>query len=113
MVLCALVPLGVFFLCYRTFGLSFNIAATICVVTGIVSMIALLPLTGLIYLGIVKIGRVKLDNEATVHSTDNGCASLIFVVLFLMLFPVFEKARQNASKHRKANAIHPQAKPMK
>lgn len=114
MILCALVPIGIFFLCYRTAGFSFNVAATICVVCGTVSMVALLPLTGLIYFGIVKLSRGEFsDNDVTVHSTDSGCSSLIFVVLFLMFFPVFEKAREKAVKRQNPNAIHQQTKPMK
>lgn len=111
MVLCALVPLGVFFLCYHTFGFSFNAAAIVCVVTGIVSMVALLPLTAIIHGVFVR--RGKPSDGTFVHSTDAGCSTLIILVLFLIMFPVFEKAREKANKRHKANAIHQQAKQMR
>lgn len=47
MILCALAPLAVFFVffvffvCYRSFEFSVNVAAAICIVTDLVSMLGL------------------------------------------------------------------------
>ena len=93
-------PLGVFFLAYGVLGWPYNVAAGLCLLAGVVSMFAVIPLTALIYTGIIKLKRGKVHPDTVVHSTDTGCSSLVFLVLFLMIFPVFEKAKRRSEAQR-------------
>ena len=111
MVLCALFPIIFFFLALLVFKWPAEIAAMLCFIIGVASMFVLTPLTGWIYFFIARIRYGEVPRMTRVHTTDAGCSSLIFVIFFLILFPVVQKAREKAIKRRNSNAIHQREKP--
>ncbi len=112
MVLCALIPLSVVVLLHSVFNLSLGFAAAGGILSSLVSMFAVTPLTFKIYSVIAKAKYGKVPEDAVVHTTDAGCSSIIFVVLILLLYPVFITAKQKREANlKKQNAAHQQLKP--
>ena len=106
MVLCALFPLGAFFL-GLLLGWPYSIAAGVCLLGAIASMFVLTPLTATIYAGITKIRTGQIPSDIRIHTTDAGCSALVFLVLTLLLFPVFEKARHQSGAGRQQHFSAP------
>lgn len=111
MLLCALIPLSVIVLLHKVLALPANLAAIGGIVASVVSMFAVTPLSFKIYGVIAKAKYGKIPNDAVVHTTDAGCASLIFVLFILILYPVFINAqKKREANFKKQNAAHSQIK---
>jgi len=112
MILCALFPLSVVVLLYSVFRVPFGVAAGGGILSGFISMFAITLLTFKIYSVIAKAKYGKVPEDAVVHTTDAGCSSIIFVVLVLLLYPVFLNAKQKREANlKKQNAAHQQLRP--
>lgn len=98
MALCGIVPLVIFFLALFVFKLSSPIAAFLCFVSGVASMFVLTPLTALIYLGVARIKYGEVPNGVRVYTTDAGCSSLAFVIIFLLMFGAMSQIRRETRK---------------
>ena len=111
MLLCSLIPLSVVVLLHSVFSLSLGLAAAGGLLSGFIAIFAVTPLTFKIYSITAKAKYGKGPEDAVIHTTDAGCSSIIFVVLVLILYPVFINANQKREANfKKKNAAHQQHK---
>jgi len=103
MVVCAVIPLIVFGVSLR-FGLIIWGAAYLSLLISVILVYAALPLSWFLYR---VIRRGDIPEDADIRFIDAGCPAVLFLLMLMLLIPVFQRAEW---KRRYDAAKSPQEK---